>query len=136
MLFVKLKIKTMLANSKGFCSFSTNDIVKARQFYEGILGLKATEGMGGLVLDLEIKNSNPLVIYKIPHHKPANYTVFNFPVDNIEYTVASLKEKGVVFESYNTKKIKTDTDNIFRGGGPLIAWFKDPAGNILSIIEE
>ncbi len=126
----------MLANSKGFSSFSTNDIAKAKRFYEDILGLKATEGMEGMVLDLEIKNSNPLVIYEIPHHQPAIFTVFNFPVDDIEDTVASLKEKGVVFECYDTENIKTGADNIFRGGGPLIAWFKDPAGNILSIIQE
>ena len=126
----------MLQNSKGFASFSVDNISKAKQFYGEVLGLSFTEGMGGVVLDVEIADSNPLVIYEIKHHKPASFTVFNFPVENIEDAVAKLNAKGVVFEQYDTDNIKTDSDNIFRGGGPLIAWFKDPAGNILSVLQE
>lgn len=126
----------MLQDCKAFSSFSTDDIAKTRQFYEGVLGLKATEGMGGMVLDFEMNGSVPFIIYQKPDHRPADFTVLNFLVDDIEEAVASLKDKGVVFESYDNGNIKTDEDNIFRGEGPLVAWFKDPSGNILSLVQE
>ncbi|WP_297331991.1 VOC family protein [Flavobacterium sp.] len=126
----------MLQDCKAFSSFSTDDIAKTRQFYEGVLGLKATEGMGGMVLDFEMNGSVTFIIYQKPDHRPADFTVFNFLVNDIEEAVASLKEKGVVFESYDNENIKTGEDNIFRGEGPLVAWFKDPSGNILSLVQE
>ncbi|MBY8962373.1 VOC family protein [Flavobacterium sp. D11R37] len=126
----------MLQDCKAFSSFPTDDIAKTRQFYEGVLGLKATEGMGGMVLDFEMNGSVPFIIYQKPDHRPADFTVFNFLVDDIGEAVASLKDKGVVFENYDNGNIKTDEDNIFRGEGPLVAWFKDPSGNILSLVQE
>lgn len=136
MLFGQVKIKTMLTNAKAFSGFSVDDISKARQFYEYTLGLKVKEIMGGKILELHIAGSTPVIIYEKAAHEPANFTVLNFPVPDIEKAVATLKEKEITFESYHTKDITTDADNIFRGGGPHIAWFKDPAGNILSVLQE
>ena len=119
---------------KAFPGFSVDDIQKAKQFYGKILGIEVSEGMMG-ILELHLKEDNKIIVYPKPNHTPATFTILNFPVENIEETVKWLKEKGVVFESYD-EPIKTDKDNIFRGGGPIIAWFKDPAGNILSVIEE
>lgn len=125
----------MLQDSKAFSGFSTNDTAKARAFYQGTLGLEVSEEMEG-VLELHIKGSSPVIIYPKPNHEPATFTVLNFPVPDIEKAVAALKAKGIQFESYDYEDLKTGSDNIFRGGGPLIAWFKDPAGNILSVIQE
>jgi predicted enzyme related to lactoylglutathione lyase len=126
----------MLKDSKAFSGFSVNDIGKAKQFYSELLGLEVTqdENMGGL-LTLHINGSNKVLIYPKPNHQPATFTILNFPVGNIEETVRAMKAKGVTFESYDSEYIKTDQDNICRSGGPLIAWFTDPAGNILSVIE-
>ncbi|KAF2519901.1 VOC family protein [Flavobacterium salilacus subsp. salilacus] len=125
----------MLNNSKAFSGFSVDDTEKAREFYSNILGLTVKEGNMG-ILELDIQGSNPIIIYPKANHEPATFTILNFPVPDVEETVAGLKDRGVVFESYDYEELKTDTDNIFRGGGPHIAWFKDPAGNILSIIQE
>ncbi len=119
---------------KAFSGFSVNDIQKAKQFYGETLGIEVSDGMMGL-LELHIKGNNKILVYPKPNHTPASFTILNFPVENIEETVKWLKEKGVAFESYD-EPMKTDEDNIFRGGGPIIAWFRDPAGNILSVIEE
>ncbi len=113
---------------------SVNDIQKAKEFYGQTLGLEVSDAMMGL-LELHLKGDNKVLIYPKPNHTPADFTILNFPVENIEETVKWMKEKGVAFESYD-EPMKTDEDNIFRGGGPVIAWFKDPAGNILSVIEE
>lgn len=88
------------------------------------------------ILELHIKDSIPVIIYPKPNHEAATFTVLNFPVTDIEKTVDELKAKGIKFESYDMENFKTDSDNIFRGGGPHIAWFKDPAGNILSVIQQ
>ena len=122
----------MFKNTKAFSGFSVNDIQKAKQFYSGILGLEVSENMG---LELHIAGGNKIFVYPKPNHTPATFTILNFPVDNIEKTVEELRKKGVIFESYEDP-IKTDENGIFRGGGPKIAWFKDPAGNILSVLEE
>jgi predicted enzyme related to lactoylglutathione lyase len=125
----------MFKDTKAFSGYSVNDIAKAKAFYSDILGLDAREGEMA-ILELYIKGNNPVILYPKPNHEPATFTVLNFPVPDVEKAVKQLKDKGVAFESYDFDNLKTDPDNIFRGGGPLIAWFKDPAGNILSVLEE
>lgn len=125
----------MFKNTKAFSGFSANDIPAVKDFYGSLLGLEVKEGMEG-ILELHIINSTPVIIYPKPNHEPATFTVLNFPVTDIEKTVDELKAKGIKFESYDMENFKTDSDNIFRGGGPHIAWFKDPAGNILSVIQQ
>ena len=122
----------MFKHTKAFSGFSVNDLEKAKNFYGETLGLEVSESMG---LELHIEGGNNILIYPKPNHTPATFTILNFPVTDIETAVKELKEKGITFESYEDP-IKTDENGIFRGGGPLIAWFKDPAGNILSVIEQ
>ena len=87
------------------------------------------------LLRSEIEGGNPTLVYPKEDHEPASFTILNFPVDDVEATVAALRERGVEFERYEGTQMETDEQGIFRGGGPLIAWFKDPAGNVLSVIE-
>lgn len=125
----------MLQNSKAFSSFSVDDLQKAKDFYQGILGIEVKDNPMGLI-ELVISGSTNVLLYPKPNHVPATFTVLNFPVDNIDQTVDELIEKGVQFEIYNQDTIKTDEKGISRGnGGPNIAWFRDPSGNILSILE-
>jgi len=124
----------MFKETKAFSGFSVNDIQKAKAFYSQTFGLDVSE-MNGL-LNLHLAGGSKILIYPKPNHTPATFTILNFPVDNIEQAVDELAKRGVRFESYNEKDLKTDEKGIFRGGGPLIAWFKDPAGNILSVLEE
>jgi len=124
----------MLKNSKAFSSFSANDLQKAKEFYQIILGLDVKEGSMG-TLELHIFGSLPILIYPKPNHEPASFTVLNFPVEDIDAAVDDLISKGVQFEHYDYEGLKTDSKGIFRDEGPIIAWFKDPAGNILSLIE-
>jgi catechol 2,3-dioxygenase-like lactoylglutathione lyase family enzyme len=124
----------MLENSKAFSSFSVNDLKRAKEFYGKTLGLDIEEKPEGLELDLQGTN---VFIYPKPNHVPATFTVLNFAVDNVESTVGELKKKGIQFENYNTKDLKTDDKGIAHGGpgkGPTIAWFKDPDGNFLSVM--
>lgn len=127
----------MLADSKAFGGFSVNDIAKAKEFYGNILGLKIYDDadMPG-ILHLEILGNNAIVIYPKPNHVPATFTILNFPVKDVENTVDELSERGVKFIVYNEEHFKTNEKGIFTAGGPVIAWFNDPAGNILSIIEQ
>jgi predicted enzyme related to lactoylglutathione lyase len=125
----------MLRDSKAFSGFSVNDTQKARKFYGETLGLEVTDAdMPGL-LTLRLGSGAAVLIYPKPNHTPATFTILNFPVNNIEQAVDLLTERGVRFEHYEGE-MKTDKKGIFRGGGPLIAWFKDPAGNILSVLEQ
>lgn len=126
----------MLKDSQAFSGFSTNDTTKTKDFYQGVLGLEVTEDHGMLTLHLG-SGAKVLVYPKGSHHHPASFTVLNFPVANIEKTVSALAKKGVTFEHYTKDKdgMQTDEKGIFREGGPLIAWFKDPAGNICSVLE-
>jgi len=124
----------MLRNSKAFGSYSVNDLPKAREFYTQILGLEVTEIYGMLIL--QIAGGNKVLIYPKPDHTPATFTVLNFPVDNTEEAVDELNRRGVRFEIYDEGDLKTDEKGISRGEGPKIAWFKDPDGNILSVLEE
>ena len=123
----------MFKSNKAFSGFAVNDIPKAREFYGQVLGMKVTEANG--MLELEIANGSKVLVYPKPNHIPATYTILNFPVSNIEQTVDELTQAGVRFEIYNEEYLKTDAKGIARQGGPLIAWFKDPAGNILSVLE-
>ncbi len=123
----------MFKDNNPFSSFSVNDIQKAKEFYGGTLGMKVEETHG--ILNLYSANGSRVIIYPKTNHIPATFTVLNFPVKNVENAVDELKSKGVKFEIYDNKNIKTDEKGIFRGGGPVIAWFKDPAGNILSVVE-
>ena len=124
----------MLNESKAFSGFSVNDIAKAKDFYGRVLGLTVEEeGMETVVLKLS--GGNNVLIYPKPNHQPATFTILNFPVNDIEQAVRWLNERGVRFEQYEGE-LKTDAKGIFRGEGPLIAWFKDPAGNILSVLQE
>jgi predicted enzyme related to lactoylglutathione lyase len=124
----------MLKNTHAFSGFSVDDIEKAKKFYGEVLGLEISTPMNQLAL--HIAGSNKIFVYGKPNHVPATFTILNFPVDDVEKTVDELTEKGVKFEIYNDGPMKTDEKGIFRGGGPTIAWFKDPAGNFLSILKE
>jgi catechol 2,3-dioxygenase-like lactoylglutathione lyase family enzyme len=125
----------MFKDSKAFTGFSTNDLQKSKEFYGNVLGLEVVNNPMGL-LELHIAGGNNIVIYPKRDHIPATFTILNFPVDNIEKAVDQLIDRGVCFEQYGGE-IKTDEKGISRGGGgPNIAWFKDPAGNILSVIED
>lgn len=125
----------MFKATKAFSSFSIDNVSKARDFYSGKLGIKVTDEpqMQGL-LYLNIDNSK-VMLYEKPNHAPASFTVLNFPVKDVEKAVDDLISKGIRFEQYDGE-LKTDKKGIFRGNGPKIAWFKDPAGNIISVIEE
>jgi predicted enzyme related to lactoylglutathione lyase len=125
----------MFKHTKAFSGFSVNDIQKAKEFYGDKLGIEVTEEMMGILV-LHIEGSNKIIIYPKPNHEPATFTILNFPVDDVEKTVDELIAKGIAFEQYDFGQIKTDEKGIMRGMGPTIAWFKDPAGNILSVIDE
>jgi predicted enzyme related to lactoylglutathione lyase len=123
----------MLENSKPFSSFSVNDVSSAKAFYQDVLGLTVVDNPMGL-LELHIEGGQPIIIYPKSNHVPATFTVLNFPVTDIEDMVECLMGKGVVFEQYES--LQTDSKGISRNAhGPAVAWFKDPAGNILSVME-
>jgi catechol 2,3-dioxygenase-like lactoylglutathione lyase family enzyme len=128
------KISSMFKDSKAFTSFSVNDLKKAKEFYGGTLGLAVSEMPEGL--ELKLAGGNSVFLYPKPNHTPASFTVLNFPVDDIEDAVDELVGLGLRLEQYDLPDIKTDKRGIARGPGPKIAWFKDPAGNILSVLEE
>ncbi len=123
----------MFQNNQAFSGFSVNDIPKAKEFYGQILGLEVSEENG--MLELEIANGSKVLVYPKPNHTPATFTILNFPVKDVEQAVDELTKAGVRFEIYNEEYLKTDEKGIARDGGPKIAWFKDPAGNILSVLE-
>ncbi len=127
----------MFKQTKVFSGFSVNDIQKAKQFYSEMLGLEVTENleMQG-ILTILITGGTKILIYPKPNHTPATFTILNFPVKNIDEAVAELNNRGVQFIIYKEPNFETDNQGIFRKGGPKIAWFKDPAENILSVIEQ
>ncbi len=124
----------MLNNSKAFSGFSAGDIPKVKEFYAETLGVNVSESHG--VLTLRLAGGTNVLIYPKPNHVPATFTVLNFPVEDVDRAVDELKKRGVRFEQYNLPNLKTDEKGIMRENGPTIAWFKDPAGNILSIIDQ
>ena len=124
----------MLGESRAYSGFSVSDIPAAKRFYEETLGVEVTEQHG--MLTLHLAGDRPTLVYPKDGHEPASFTILNFPVPDIEAAVGALAERGVSFERYEGTPMETDEKGIFRGGGPLIAWFRDPAGNVLSVIEE
>jgi catechol 2,3-dioxygenase-like lactoylglutathione lyase family enzyme len=124
----------MLADSPAFSGFSVNDPVAARRFYEDALGLRVTdEEMEGM-MRLNLGGGTDVLVYPKPDHTPASFTVLNFPVPDVEKAVDELTARGVRFEQYEDPP--TDAKGIMREGGPLIAWFTDPSGNVFSVIAQ
>ena len=121
----------MFRHTGGFSTFSVDDVPRAKQFYSGSLGLSVADEMDGLRLDLG--DGVQVFVYPKADHVPATFTVLNFVVEDIDVAVAELGAVGVEFEQYEGE-LQTDEKGVFRGDGPAIAWFKDPAGNILSVI--
>jgi catechol 2,3-dioxygenase-like lactoylglutathione lyase family enzyme len=124
----------MFKTTSAFGSFSVNDIQKAKSFYGETLGLDVSEANG--LLTLHLAGGAKVIVYPKPDHSPATFTILNFPVADVEAAVAQLKLRAVRFEHYDHPGLKTDPQGILRDRGPLIAWFKDPAGNILSVLQE
>lgn len=124
----------MFKNTKAFSGFSVDNLQAAKDFYGQTLGLDVVERHG--LLELHLAGGTNILVYPKDNHVPATFTILNFPVDNIEQAVDELNRQGVHFESYNGGDLVTDEKGISRGRGPKIAWFKDPAGNILSVLED
>ena len=124
----------MFKDIKPFSTFSVDDIGRAKEFYGKTLGLDVSETNG--MLQIDFAGGGTLIIYPKSNHEPATFTVLNFPVQDVERAVGDLEKQGVRFEVYDLPDIKTDEHGIMRDAGPTIAWFKDPAGNILSVLEE
>ncbi len=125
----------MLANSKAFSGFAVDDLDKAREFYGETLGLRTSvlDEENGL-MSLHLAGDRDTIVYRKPDYTPATYTILNFPVDDVDEAVDALAARGVRFESYDG--LEQDAKGIARGEGPYIAWFQDPAGNILSVLQE
>ncbi len=124
----------MLRDSEAFSGFSVDDVPKARAFYAETLGLDVVEENG--MLTLRLAGGGRVLVYPKRDHAPATFTVLNFPVPDVEAAVDGLTQRGVRFEHYEGTPTQTDERGIFRGGGPLIAWFTDPAGNVLSVLQD
>jgi catechol 2,3-dioxygenase-like lactoylglutathione lyase family enzyme len=123
----------MLKESKAFSGFSVDDVRRAKQFYGETLGLDVSEENG--LLALHLAGDSTVLVYPKDNHEAATFTVLNFPVEDLEATVDRLAAASVRFEHYDGE-LQTDEKGIFRGQGPTIAWFRDPAGNILSVLED
>jgi predicted enzyme related to lactoylglutathione lyase len=125
----------VLADSPAFSGFSVDDLEAARRFYAEVLGLSTSDPAMNGVVQLHLGGGQHVLVYaKGPGHTPATFTVLNFPVPDVEKAVDALTERGVEFLRY--EQPPTDEKGIMRAGGPLIAWFTDPAGNIFSVIEQ
>jgi catechol 2,3-dioxygenase-like lactoylglutathione lyase family enzyme len=122
----------MLAQSEAFSGFAVDDLEAAKEFYGTTLGLRTSEEHG--LLTLHLAGDRPTLVYPKPDHTPATYTILNFRVDDIDRAVDELVERGVRFERYDG--MPQDDRGVMREGGPYIAWFTDPAGNILSVLQE
>jgi predicted enzyme related to lactoylglutathione lyase len=122
----------MLENSKAFSGFAVSDLEAAKKFYGETLGLGVSEQNG--LLSLHLAGGRDVLIYPKPNHVPATYTILNFPVDDIDAAADELIERGVTFQRY--EGIEQDEKGIARSGGPYIAWFTDPAGNVLSVLQD
>ena len=124
----------MLRDSQAFSGFSVPDTEAARTFYTDALGLEVTEQNG--ILTLHLGGGHRAIAYPKADHQPAGFTVLNFPVPDVEAAVDELTARGVRFEHYEGTPMETDAKGVFRKGGPLIAWFTDPAGNVMSVIQD
>ena len=122
----------MFKDTKAFSGFAVDDVAAAQAFYGETLGLRTSEQHG--LLTLHIAGGRDTIVYPRPGHVPAQYTILNFPVEDIDAAVDALSERGVSFERY--EGFEQDERGIARAEGPYIAWFKDPAGNILSVLQE
>ena len=122
----------MFGNTKAFSGFAVDDLQQARDFYTGTLGIETSEEHG--LLTLRLAGGRDTLVYPRPDHTPASYTILNFPVDDIDAAVDELTARGVQLERYDG--FEQDERGIFREGGPFIGWFKDPAGNVLSVLQE
>jgi catechol 2,3-dioxygenase-like lactoylglutathione lyase family enzyme len=121
----------MLTDTKAFSGFAVPDVERARAFYGDTLGLRTSEEYG--LLFLHLAGDRDVLIYPKPDHEPANFTILNFPVDDVDAAVDELTSRGVTFERYDG--MDQDEKGIMRGNGPDIAWFRDPAGNVLSVLK-
>jgi catechol 2,3-dioxygenase-like lactoylglutathione lyase family enzyme len=128
-----LRAMLELQSAHAFSGFSVDDLGRAKEFYGKTLGLDVAATKEGL--ELHLSGDTDVLIYPKPNHAPASFTILNFLVKNIDEAVDDLTRRGVRFEHYDEEMIKTDDKGIHRNGGPKIAWFKDPAGNILSVLE-
>ena len=122
----------MFENTKAFSGFSVNDLEVAKKFYGEVLGLKTSERYG--LLTLHLAGGRDTLVYPKPDHSPATYTILNFAVDDIDAAVDELISRGVELVKYDG--LGQDDKGINRAGGPYIAWFNDPAGNILAVLQE
>ena len=125
----------MFKHTKAFGSFSVDNLEKAKKFYGDLLQLEISDVQEMPLIQLHISGSNDIIVYEKPDHAPATFTILNFPVPEIEKAVEELKNLGITFESYDYPGLKTDEDNISRENGSAVAWFRDPAGNVLSIMQ-
>jgi predicted enzyme related to lactoylglutathione lyase len=123
----------MFRDTPAFSGFSVDDVDRAQQFYGDTLGLDTSVENG--IMTIHLAGGGNVIAYPKENHEPATFTILNFPVDDIEAAVDALGERGISFERYEEMASDFDERGIFRGGGPLIAWFKDPAGNVLSVIK-
>lgn len=119
----------MFAETKAFSGFSVDDVAAAKEFYGTTLGINVSEQNG--MLTLHIAGDRDILVYPKPNHQPATFTILNFPVDDVDAAVDQLTSKGISFDASEW----TDERGIQRQYGPPIAWFKDPAGNVLSVIQ-
>lgn len=122
----------MFRQTKAFSGFAVDDVETARRFYTETLGLEVSEANG--MLTLHLAGGGNVLVYPKRGHVPASYTILNFPVDDIDAAVDGLVGRGVVFERYDG--FPQDDRGVMREGGPFIAWFKDPAGNVLSVLQD
>jgi catechol 2,3-dioxygenase-like lactoylglutathione lyase family enzyme len=122
----------MFADTKAFSGFAVDDVAKAREFYGETLGIRTSEEHGLMTLHLA-GGERPTLVYPKPGHQPADYTILNFPVDDIDAAVDDLTGRGVRFEHY--EGFGQDEKGIMRDQGPPIAWFRDPAGNVLAVLQ-
>jgi catechol 2,3-dioxygenase-like lactoylglutathione lyase family enzyme len=121
-------------DSDAFSGFAVDDLQRAKEFYGQRLGLEVAEAND--LLEIRLGSGAKVLAYPKPDHVPATFTILNFPVDDVERAVDELTGRGVKFETYDEEDLKTDDRGIAHGPGPKIAWFRDPAGNILSVLEE
>jgi catechol 2,3-dioxygenase-like lactoylglutathione lyase family enzyme len=122
----------MFANTKAYSGIAVNDLQKAREFYGETLGIQTSEEYG--LMWLHLAGGRDTLVYEQPDANPASYTILNFEVDDIDQAVDALASRGVRFERYDNAE--QDDRGVFRGEGPYIAWFKDPSGNVLSVLQE
>lgn len=124
----------MIRSERAFSGFSVDNVESARAFYGGVLGLEvAVNAMG--ILEIELPGGGRAIAYPKPEHEPAGFTILNFAVESVDAAVAELNTAGVVTAIYDDPALPTDATGVMRGHGPTICWFRDPAGNVLSVIE-